>query len=325
MKNNNNLELFLITYNRKKKCHQTLETILAAGSPVKDLPLTILDNCSTDGTSEMLAEIATQHKNIRHIRHAKNIGGNANIARAFEMARAKYVWVLCDDDKLDFSNWPECENHLTQNPAAVVVANYAHPQKGPVYLFRQLSFVPAAIYRTDLITSTVLMNMYSNITNMFPQLAITAAAFNSGQPMPILSKPLVTMQLNPNDDSYVRGSQPTTRLHPSSQQMNWMMGYLVSVDLLNNTRLRTQCCFLAQSEDECFYNYCGRFMEKGPGLFYTYAYGVHFHTGLAKIAFTLLAPFAYICSFFTDEKGINLRLFGRIKIRIWKFSKPKNS
>ena len=319
------LELFLITYNRREKCRQTLQAVLAENSPLKTLPLTILDNCSTDGTSEMLAEIAEEHSNIRFIRHEKNIGGNANIARAFEMASAPYVWVLCDDDKLDFSNWPECENLLAQNPAAVVVANYSHPQKGPEYLFRQLSFVPAAIYRTDLITSTVLINMHFNVANMFPQLAVAAAAINSKHPIPILSKPLVHMQLNPGNDSYIRGTQPSTRLYPVSQQMNWMMGYLVSVGLLNNARLRTRCCFLAQSEEECFYNYCGRFMEKGTGLFYTYAYGVHFHTGLAKTAFMLLAPFAYICSFFTDEKGINIRLFGRIKIRIWKFSKPKNN
>ena len=70
----NILELFLVTYNRKEKCRLTLEAILAESSPIKDFKLTILDNASTDGTSEMLESFAKEHSNIRLIRHSKNIG-----------------------------------------------------------------------------------------------------------------------------------------------------------------------------------------------------------------------------------------------------------
>ena len=319
------LEILIPTYNRKPHITRTLTQLTAPESPVRTCSITVLDNASEDGSSEAIAQFAAKFPNVKHVRHAKNIGGNANIARAFEMARAEYVWVLCDDDKYDFSNWKECEHALATHPAAVVVANYIHPQNGPAYLFRQLSFVPAAIYRTDLITSTTLMNMYCNIVNMFPQLALAAAAFNSKDPMPILSQPLVTMQLNSNNDSYTRGSQTTSKIHPTLREMNWMKGYLPSISMLENSDIRTQCCFCAQSEDECFYNYCGRFMEKGSSLLYTYIYGIHFHNKWAKLAFTLLAPLALTCSFFCDEKGINIRLFGKIKVRIWKFLKSKSS
>ena len=320
----NELELFLITYNRKEKCRQTLQALLADNSPVKALPLTILDNCSTDGTGEMLAEFAAQHPHIRLIRHPKNIGGNANIARAFEMAHAAYVWVLCDDDKLDFSAWPACEQLLAQRPAAVVVADYAHPQKGPAYLLRQLTFVPAAIYRTDLITSTVLINMYFNVSDMFPQLAVAAAALNSGQAVRILPKPLVTMQLSPGNDSYVRGSNAAEHVHPLMKEMFWSLGYLRSIQLLCDKKIRTACACLANTEGDCFYNFCGRFLSHGKNPFYLYAEGIHLMPSWGqKLLFALLAPLAWVCSFDCNEEEINIRIFGKIKTRIWKFSKSK--
>ena len=322
----NTLELFLITYNRKEKCRRTLQAVLAADSPVKALPLTILDNCSTDGTAEMLAEFAAQHPNIRLLRHAKNIGGNANIARAFEMARAKYVWVLCDDDKLDFSGWDACAQLLAANPAAVVVANYLNPQKGPAYLMRQLTFVPAAVYRTDLITSTVLINMYFNVSNMFPQLAAAAAALNSGQDVRILPRPLVTMQLSPGNDSYVRGSNDAERVHPLMREMFWSLGYLRSIQLLGDKKIRTACAALANTEGDCFYNFCGRFLAHGKNPFYNYAEGIHLMPSWGrKLLFALTAPPAWVCSFDCNEAEINIRIFGKIKTRIWKFSTSKTS
>ena len=315
------LELFLITYNRKEKCRQTLEAVLAENSPVKNLPLTILDNCSTDGTGEMLEEFANAHKNIRLIRHNKNIGGNANIARAFEMARAEYVWVLCDDDKYDFSGWNECEQALAKRPAAVIVANYAQPQKGPTYLFRQLSFVPAAIYRTDFITSDTLMNMYFSISNLFPQLAIAASVLNTNEKLPILDKPLVTMQLNPGNDSYLRGTSKKSQAHPLMGEMFWSLGYLRSIQMLQDKRTRSACCLLACTEGDSFYNFCGRFMMLGKGWLNTYAQGIHLCCGYIKILFTVCAPLAWVCSFYQDDKGYNIRLFARIKFRIWKKQK----
>ena len=323
----NNLELFLITYNRKEKCRQTLEAVLAETSPVKNFPLTILDNCSTDGTGQMLAEFAARHPNIRLIRHEKNIGGNANIASAFEMARAEYVWVLCDDDQYDFSSWRECEKALSQNPPAVVVANYAHPQKGLAYLFRQLSFVPAAIYRTDLITSDTLMNMYFSISNLFPQLAVAAAAINTGRPLPILDRPLVTMQLNPGNDSYLRGTSNKSQMHPLIGKMFWSLGYLRSIQMLHNQSIRRRCSNLAWAEeDKSFYFFLHNWiMNTHKNFLANYFEGIHLLHGVAKWKFMFLLPLTWIIFFYSDNKGLYICLFGRAKVRIWKYKELKTN
>lgn len=317
----NTLELFLITYNRKEKCHLTLQTLLAEDSPVRDLPLTILDNASTDGTSEMLVDFAQKHSNIRLIRHTKNIGGNANIARCFEMAKSKYVWVLCDDDKYDFSNWKECEQLLAQNPPAIVVANYKKPEKGIAHLFRQLSFVPAAIYRTDFITSDTLINMHFSISNLFPQLAVAAAAVNVQPSLPILKKPLVTMQINPGNDSYLRGTDTQSAVHPLIKEMFWSLGYLRSIQMLQDSKVKRACAELVWAEDySSFFSFCKRWRAITHKHFFVHYFeAIKLLHGKAKWKFMFFVPFVYFLFFYSDKKGLNICLFGFAKTRIWKY------
>ena len=90
------LQIILVSYNRCKKLRKTLAKILGHDSPIRNCSITILDNKSTDGTSEFIEFLCKKHQNIVHVIHNRNIGGNANIARAFEIASMQYLWILCD-------------------------------------------------------------------------------------------------------------------------------------------------------------------------------------------------------------------------------------
>ena len=109
------LQVVLITYNRRRALGHTLERIFADDSPLRRCQVTVLDNCSTDGTGELLAEAAARHPNLAVVTHRRNIGGNANIVRAFESAAKKYIWVLCDDDDFDWSGWAPVERALASD------------------------------------------------------------------------------------------------------------------------------------------------------------------------------------------------------------------
>jgi glycosyltransferase involved in cell wall biosynthesis len=93
------LEIFLITYNRKIYLQKTFNQIFANSSPIKNFDITILNNKSTDGTTELIEKYREKFNNIKHIIHNRNIGGNANIARAFELATKNmsgyYVTMIC--------------------------------------------------------------------------------------------------------------------------------------------------------------------------------------------------------------------------------------
>ncbi len=97
------LELTLITYNRADALARTLEQL--ATSPFAACRLTVLDNCSTDGTAGGVRGLrAERFPELRVVRHARNIGAEANYLRALETMERPYGWVLCDDDDLDFSD-----------------------------------------------------------------------------------------------------------------------------------------------------------------------------------------------------------------------------
>ncbi len=144
------LEIILPTYNRREHLQRTLTQLTAPESPVRHCSLTVLDNACTDGSSDLIEEFAAKCPNIKHIRHEKNIGGNGNIARAFELARKPYVWVVCDDDSFRWEAWPEVEEALFSNEYDILLTR-KDDLKGTSNLakiVRQLTFLPAGIYRT---------------------------------------------------------------------------------------------------------------------------------------------------------------------------------
>ena len=231
------LEIILITYNRKEHLERTFEQIFSPDSPIKNFPITILDNKSDDGTSELIQLYKNQYPNIKHIIHNRNIGGNANIARAFEICSQEYVWVLCDDDEFEWQAWAEVESALEKDYDLIVVANYENPQESKPKLIKQLTFVPAAIYRTEFITDTVMTNANFNISTLFPQLAIVSKFINDNKKIYICKNPMVRMCIN-EDSSYTRGLDSDK--HPYLADTYWHFGYCNAIQLLKDEKLRLQ-------------------------------------------------------------------------------------
>lgn len=232
------LEIILITYNRKNHLLETFRQIFAETSPIKNLPITILDNKSTDGTSELIKEYQTRFPNIKHIIHNHNIGGDANISRAFEIAHAQYVWILCDDDEYDFSHWNEVEAEIEKGTDAIVVANYINPNKNTAQLIKQMTFVPSTIYKTENITDTVCANMNFCISTKFSQLAIVCYLINNNKKIKILDNHIVNMIPHGGYESYTRGLDKNR--HPYLANNFWEIGFINSVQMIEDKALRFQ-------------------------------------------------------------------------------------
>ena len=182
---NDILEIILVTYNRCDKLKQTMNQLLANTSPVRDIDITIVDNCSTDGTSEYIDTIAEKYKNIHHIRRRRNVGAKANIAFAYEIARKKYLWVLCDDDKYNFSAWDNIVDAMKNDEDIILMSKYALPKKhaeiDALALLVQATFVPGVIIKTDCLDDTTLRNIYDSIFTMYVQLIPIITMLNNGK------------------------------------------------------------------------------------------------------------------------------------------------
>lgn len=239
----NQLEIIIPTYNRKEHLQRTLTQLTAPESPVRDVSITILDNACTDGSSELIDRFAAQHPNIKHIRHHKNIGGNGNIARCFELARAPYLWVVCDDDSFRWEAWNEIEAAL-QTQQYDILLTRKDDLKGSSdigKIVRQLTFLPAGIYRTANITGGVLMNMLSNIPNMFPHLALACEVLNRKGTIflpqgEIMDRCTFDTQTS-GDEWSLKGYD--TYAPAVLQNMFWTVGFFNSLQMIEDPKLRT--------------------------------------------------------------------------------------
>jgi GT2 family glycosyltransferase len=99
MSNNQVLVTIAIpTYNRFPLLKKALGSALAQTYP--NIEIVVLDNASTDGTHEYLAQQAELHKNIKIIRNKENIGAAKNHHQILQYVSGQYLNVLSDDDIL---------------------------------------------------------------------------------------------------------------------------------------------------------------------------------------------------------------------------------
>ena len=85
-------------YNNKNYIGRTIRSVLE--QTLSDLEIVVVDDASSDGTYEMLAEEYAGEERVRLFRNEKNLGMTGNWNRCVELARAPFVKLLCADDLL---------------------------------------------------------------------------------------------------------------------------------------------------------------------------------------------------------------------------------
>lgn len=83
------------TYNRADLLPNTIGSVL--NQTFEDFELIIVDDCSSDNTEEVVAQIHSPK--IKYIRHESNKGGSAARNTGILSAQGKYIGLLDDDDE----------------------------------------------------------------------------------------------------------------------------------------------------------------------------------------------------------------------------------
>lgn len=217
------LEIYIITYNRADALMDTVESLLS--SPFSSCSITVLDNCSTDDTAYRVLQLAEQHPQLRHVRNVANIGAGANAIQPFLMSRAPYVWVVCDDDYLDFTDYEDVRAALDAAAASlIIVGGHEEPVRdgggssaGPRSLmseglnyFRDTSFLPSTIYST-VFARDFLAECYAFCSFHYPHVAILLGAHRSDALCYVSRSRLVTPSIG-------------TQSYSQTAQMQWWFG-----------------------------------------------------------------------------------------------------
>ncbi|MBW2271786.1 MAG: glycosyltransferase family 2 protein [Deltaproteobacteria bacterium] len=99
-------------------------TIAALVDRVQAVPLekelVIVDDCSTDGSREKLAELEASHQNLRVIRHEFNQGKGAALRTAFAAARGEIVVIQDGDLEYNPDEYPKLIRPILDGNADVV-------------------------------------------------------------------------------------------------------------------------------------------------------------------------------------------------------------
>jgi glycosyltransferase involved in cell wall biosynthesis len=96
------------TWNRSEQLRITLLQIISGCNKYRiNAEIIVSDNCSTDGTNELLIGISSIYKNLKFHRTSLHISGMENYQEVLELCRSKmedgdFVWSVGDDDDLNF-------------------------------------------------------------------------------------------------------------------------------------------------------------------------------------------------------------------------------
>lgn len=197
------LGIYVITYNRAKELAQTLEYIV--NSALRDFPITVLDNCSTDNSVAIAHGFAERIPDLRVISNRYNVGLGANFLKTFDLGDYKYTWVLCDDDKIDAPLMDDVLQVISEGEVELIHVG-AHPQdrwsfggkfNNPKQLlaegypyFKFSSFIPCNIFRTDAFVKSMIA-AYKNVVNAYPHMPFLFNIYLTDKRIYISNKQLV--------------------------------------------------------------------------------------------------------------------------------------
>lgn len=317
----NDLEIVIITYNRLPFFEKTMKQLFSENSPIKNCSITILDNHSNDGTSKLCEKYASEYKNVKHVRHNINIGGNANIIRAFEIATKKYLWILCDDDSYDWNNWKYIQKGLDENYDIVLTTNQPRPvHKGLHRSLFELTFVPGGIYKTEYFSTEIMQMAAANVINFFPHMAFACYYVNNKRKIFAPKKRVVNVRVSYSPHEHIMRDCKERPFHRISK-MDFLTAYINTYKMLKDKKLRYKCNEYLIPE-RTFVFCIGHFlslnhlcMENFSDVFS----GLNTKQRLIYLREILKYLFKTekIIKFYVGEHGHYVKLFGRIKMKVW--------
>jgi len=115
------VSVWMITYNHENYIREAIDSILMQEVDF-DYEIVIGEDCSTDGTREILLEYAEQYpEKFKLLLHDKNIGIVDNMLTTFKACSGKYVAMLEGDDAWgDTTKLQKQVDFLEENPKYVV-------------------------------------------------------------------------------------------------------------------------------------------------------------------------------------------------------------
>lgn len=119
------LSIFLPAYNEAENIAASVKNVADAAMVYADKwELTVVDDGSTDATGEIATDIAKTNKNIRVIKHEKNLGYGASLKTGLYTARYHWISFIDSDGQFDFGEIKKFIEKQKETGADLVIGYY---------------------------------------------------------------------------------------------------------------------------------------------------------------------------------------------------------
>ncbi len=145
------VSVVMSVYNREKYLKEAIDSIL--NQTYKDFELIIIDDCSTDGSGQILKNYAQEDKRITLIQNETNKGLIYNLNLGISKAKGKYIARMDDDDISHLERFAKQVKYMDSHPQITVLGTYINILGDPDFL--------SWISLTDSDMLEVAMNFYN--------------------------------------------------------------------------------------------------------------------------------------------------------------------
>ncbi|WP_376961360.1 glycosyltransferase family 2 protein [Azospirillum sp. A26] len=92
--------------------------------PAGTVEVIVLDNASSDRTTDVCRDIGARFPGFRYVRNAVNIGADENVLSCLSAGTGEWLWIFGDDDILHDGALAKTIALLKETPADMVLLNY---------------------------------------------------------------------------------------------------------------------------------------------------------------------------------------------------------
>jgi glycosyltransferase involved in cell wall biosynthesis len=146
--NNILISCIIPAYNIEKYIARCLESVISQS--LTNLEIIVINDCSTDGTLEIINEYALKDTRIKVITNEKNSGLSYSRNIGLENASGQYIHFLDGDDFIKHNTYEELYKKTLETPLDIIIFDYYKysEKNGKISATKKRKITPQIIYST---------------------------------------------------------------------------------------------------------------------------------------------------------------------------------